>query len=83
MGRKKKPIQVKRRLIPYAGYDKSEQPGWRGTRIPVDRAIQLREGGLSWRDVATVLNEQSTIGRRFTADGVYCAVKKHLKRRRA
>lgn len=71
---------TKRKLIRYAGY---EPPRYETHAIPVKRAIELRERGMSWKVIAQKLAEELDLDVSFTADGVYAAVYRERKREMA
>lgn len=66
------------RLIPYAGFDATDYHFVRN--VPVERAVELRERGMSWKEVARELTVETDRPVPFTADGVYAAVMRTRKK---
>jgi hypothetical protein len=65
-------------LIPYAGFDPDNPRFIRN--VPVARAAELRGRGLSWKEVARELTDETNRPVPFTADGVYAAVVRARKK---
>lgn len=56
-----------RRLIPYAGFEPRR-------KIPTKRANELRDTGMSWKQIAKQLSEELDLEKPYTADSVHSAV---------
>lgn len=67
-----------RTLIPYAGYDADDYHFVRA--VPVARADALRRRGMSWKDIARELTDETNRPVPYTADGVHAAVMRARKK---
>ena len=66
-------MAMSRTLIRYAGWEPPSTIYHR--KVPVERAAELRERGMCWKEVAHELTmEYRSEGTPFTADGVQAAV---------
>ena len=61
-----------RKLIRYAGYDPSDHTFLR--KVPAERASELRDNGMTWKDVADQLTIETSRPVAFTGDSVHAAV---------
>ncbi len=76
-----------RRLIPYAGYDPSEdradyRVGRRWSKVDPRRALELRADGMGWRDVADALTCETDRNIRFATDAVISAVRRYRQQQK-
>jgi hypothetical protein len=72
--------KTKRRLIPYAGFDPSEDRMTLSTRqINKVRAHELRASGMKWMDICRTLAEESGRPTLYATDSVMAAVGRYRK----
>jgi hypothetical protein len=77
-------MMLKRKLIPYAGFDPMERHSKRPiayNKIDVARAEALKAKGLTWKEVGKQLAEEQGRDAPYSSDSVHGAVARERSRR--